>query len=330
MTETRLDRLARLLMDAPDEVFLQPHNVPDPDAIASCLGLQHLLAHKGVETKIVYDHEIEKMNSLKMLELFDVPMIPASEAHTLGEEDWAVLVDAQKGNANITDLPTDEVAVIDHHEYRGNQGYRFEDVRPQMGSCSAIIAEYFFENGIALPAKIATALLYGIFMDTDNLTRGANNLDIEMFYRLYGTADMSLVAELRGNEISLRDVQHFAEAFKTIEVYDELGFLKLTSVGDSLLGAASDIILSVEGINIVVAYAVREAGVKLSARSINKKLKANDLVRHLVAGIGVGGGHEHMAGGFIPAEKLDRTRMVDTFLKHRTISFFEKTMQGVN
>jgi nanoRNase/pAp phosphatase (c-di-AMP/oligoRNAs hydrolase) len=327
MTETRLDRLARILRDAPDEVFLQPHNVPDPDAIASCLGLHRLLAERGVETKIVYDHEIEKVNSLKMLELFDVPMIPASAAHTLGEEDWAVLVDAQKGNSNITDLPTDEVAVIDHHEYRGNQGYRFEDVRPEIGSCSAIIAEYFFENRIALPSKIATALLYGIFMDTDNLTRGANNLDIEMFYRLYGMADISLVAELRGNEISLPDVHHFAEAFKTVEVYDELGFLKLSGVGDSLLGAAGDIILSVVGINIVVAYAVRETGIKLSVRSINRKIAANGLVRYLVADIGVGGGHEHMAGGFIPAGKLDRGRAVDTFLKHRAISFFEKASQ---
>jgi nanoRNase/pAp phosphatase (c-di-AMP/oligoRNAs hydrolase) len=326
MTETRLDRLARILKDAPDEVFLQPHNVPDPDAIASSLGLRYLLAEKGVETKIVYDQEIEKVNSVKMLELFDVPMIPASKAYTLGEEDWAVLVDAQKGNANITDLPTDEVAVIDHHEYRGNQGYRFEDVRPEIGSCSAIIADYFFENGIVPPSKVATALLYGIFMDTDNLTRGASELDIEMFYRLYRMADIALVAELRGNEISLRDVHHFAEAFKTVEVYDELGFLKLTGVGDSLLGAASDIILSVAGINVVVAYSVREAGIKLSVRSINKKIKANGLVRHLVTGVGVGGGHEHMAGGFIPSEKLDRARTVDTFLKHRAISFFEEAV----
>ena len=37
---TRLDELVELLKQAPDEVFLQPHNVPDPDAIASCAGLQ--------------------------------------------------------------------------------------------------------------------------------------------------------------------------------------------------------------------------------------------------------------------------------------------------
>lgn len=37
---TKLDRLVELLKEAPDEVFIQPHNVPDPDAIAASFGLQ--------------------------------------------------------------------------------------------------------------------------------------------------------------------------------------------------------------------------------------------------------------------------------------------------
>jgi len=31
---TKLDELVSLLKKAPDEIFLQAHNVPDPDAIA--------------------------------------------------------------------------------------------------------------------------------------------------------------------------------------------------------------------------------------------------------------------------------------------------------
>ena len=322
--ETKLDILANLLKDAPDEVFLQPHNVPDPDAIASSLGLQYLLAQKGIESKIVYDQEIEKANSLKMLELFDIPMIRAAEAYTLGTEDWAVLVDAQKGNANITDLPTDEVAVIDHHEYKGNQGYRFEDVRTNIGSCSAIIAEYFFENNIAPPKLIATALLYGIFMDTDNLTKGVNTLDIDMFYQLYPLADIHLVAELRENEISINDLYLYADAFKTVEIYHEIAFLSLKSHNDSLLGAASDIVKNINGVNVVVAYATREKGIKLSTRSLFWGIKANDLARYLVEGIGFGGGHDHMAGGFIPLENIPKDCHIDTYLKHRAIAFWER------
>lgn len=322
-TPTNLDRLADLLREAPDEVFLQPHNVPDPDAIASCLGLQYLLRQKGIESAIVYDREIEKANSLKMLELFQVPIVLAKDVSTLGEEDWAVLVDAQKGNTNTTDLATDEVAVIDHHEYMGNKGYRFEDIRPDIGSCSAIIAEYFFENEIVPPSRFATALLYGIFMDTDNLTRGARALDIDMFYRLYGIADIALINELKGNELSLADLSLYADAFRTVEIYDEIGFLQLTSANDSLLGAASDIVVSVAGVNAVVAFSVRPSGIKISTRSIVPEIRANDLVRGIVEGIGFGGGHKHMAGGFIPTDNLNPSRGVDTLIKHRSIRFLE-------
>ena len=324
MSQTKLDILVDILKDAPDEVFIQPHNVPDPDAIASSLGMYHLLSQRGIQKlAIVYDQEIEKANSLHMLEMFNVPIIRSADAHTLGSEDWAVLIDAQKGNANITDLATDEVAVIDHHEYKGNMGYRFEDVRPEVGSCSAIIADWFFENNIEPPRIVATALLYGIFMDTDNLTRGTSELDINMFYRLYGLSDIDMIVDLKGNEISVKDLELYAEAFKTVEIYDELAFLRLKNVNDSLLGAAGDIVVSVAGVNIVIAYAVRDAGIKISVRSIRDTVKASDMVRYLVDGCGVGGGHDNMAGGFIPKENLSESRMLDTFIKHRAIAFYE-------
>jgi len=325
MNQTKLDKLVEILKDAPDEVFIQPHNVPDPDAIAASLGMYYLLSQRGIKKlAIVYDQEIEKANSLKMLELFKVPVIQAAKAATLGAEDWTVLIDAQKGNANITDLPTDEVAVIDHHEYCGDMGYRFIDVRPEVGSCSAIITDWFFENNIEPPRLVATALLYGILMDTDSLTRGTSELDIDMFYRLYGLSDINLIVELKGNEISIDDLELYAEAFKTVEIYDELAFLQLKNVNDSLLGAAGDIAVSVAGVEIVVAYAIRENGIKLSVRSTSMKIKANELVKHLVEGCGVGGGHDNMAGGFISKENLSASRELDTFIKHRAIAYYEK------
>jgi len=323
--QTKLDILVDILKEAPDEVFIQPHNVPDPDAIASSLGMYYLLSYRGIKKlAIVYDQEIEKANSLKMLELFNVPIIKSADALTLGTEDWAVLIDAQKGNANLTDLPTDEIAAIDHHEFSGDKGYRFMDIRPEVGSCSAIIAEWFFENKIEPPRHVATALLYGIFMDTDNLTRGVSNLDINMFYQLYSLSDINMIAELKGNEISISDLDLYADAFKTIEIYDNAAFLRLKDVNDSLLGAAGDIIVSVSGVNVVVAYSIRERGVKLSIRSSCKQIKANDLVKYIVEGYGVGGGHDNMAGGFISKENLSESRVLDTFIKHRAISYYEK------
>ena len=321
---TKLDQLVDILKDAPDEVFIQPHNVPDPDAIAASFGLKFLLEAKGIKSEIVYENEIEKANSSKMLELFNIKLTLASEVETLGAEDWTVLVDGQKGNSNMTDLVTDEVAVIDHHEYSGDNGYRMSDVRPHVGACSTIIAEYFVENEIAMSKPVATALLYGIFMDTDNLTRGVSELDINMFYFLYNQSDIELITALKGNQISQDDLKDYAKAFNTAEVYGEIGFLYLESGNDSLLGASSDIVVTIAGVNVVVAYSPREGGIKFSTRSINNEIKANGLIRHILEGVGFGGGHDSMPGGYLPLKNFDSNKSLHTFVRHRAISFVEK------
>ncbi len=318
---TKLDELVTLLKNAPDEVFLQPHDVPDPDAIASCYALEHLLRVRGIETQIVYEHTIEKANSLKMLDLFGIDMRHSKDIVTLGKEDWAVLVDAQKTNSNITDLITDEVAVIDHHEYAGNHGYRFKDVRPDTGACSSIIASYYLENGVEVPGHVATALVYGIFMDTDNLTRGISEFDVEMFYRLYALTNISLINQLKGNQISLKNLKEYAQAFQDVEVYGQLAFLRLDNSNDSLLGSAGDLVITIAGVNVVVAYSIRENGIRFSIRSISRDIKANLLVRYILKDIGFGGGHGSMAGGFLPSENIPSDRGIDTFIRYRAISF---------
>lgn len=320
---TKLDELVKLLKKAPDEVFIQPHNVPDPDAIAASFALQKLLEIRGIDTQIVYDNEIEKANSSKMLELFGIQLSLASEVATLGREDWAVLVDVQKGNSNVTDLITDEVAVIDHHEYMGSNGYKLEDIRPEVGACSTMIAQYYMENNIEIPRLVSTALLYGIFMDTDNLTRGVSELDINMFYHLYSLSDINLITELKGNQISREDLQDYAKAFNTVEVYGEIGFLYLDNGNDSLLGASSDIVITIAGVNVVVAYSPREEGYKFSTRSINKDIKANEMVRFILEDRGFGGGHDSMAGGFLPLKNLEHNKSLHTFVRHRAITFVE-------
>ena len=318
---TKLDQLANLLKEAPDEVFIQPHNVPDPDAIASSFGLQYLLKTRGIETVIVYENEVEKANSLKMLELFGIEIRPAAEVATLGEEDWTVLVDVQKFNSNVTDLVTDEVACIDHHELNGKDGgCRFLDIRPECGACSSIITEYFIENEIEIPRNVATALLYGIFMDTDDLSRGVSELDINMFYHLYHLSDISLITQLKGNQISQNDLADYARAFQTVEVYDEIGFLYLDNCNDSLLGAAGDIVLSIAGVNIVVAYSPRPEGIKFSLRSIDETISAEKLVKYILKGKGFGGGHKTMAGGFLPTKNLEENRSIHTFVRHKVLS----------
>ena len=317
-------KLAEMLKDAPDEVFIQPHNVPDPDAIASSFALQRLLEKLNVPSVIVFDREIEKSNSVRMLEIFGIEMKNAFSVDTMGEEDWTVLVDVQKENANLTDLVTEEVACIDHHDDNGFSDYKFKDVRPEYGACSTIIASYWNDAGLIPEREVATALLYGIRSDTSGLSRGVSIHDIEAYYNLYPLADMSKITELDNNSIDISVLTNFARAFETVEVYGKIGFLSLESEDDSLLGAAGDILLSVENVDIVVAYAVRKTGLKYSVRSIDKKVAASDLIKHIVGSYGVGGGHKTMAGGFIPKEKFPSDRSYATYTRVAAVNYVEQ------
>jgi nanoRNase/pAp phosphatase (c-di-AMP/oligoRNAs hydrolase) len=324
MPNKPIDSLVALLKQAPDEIFIQPHNIPDPDAIAASYGLQVLLKEKGLETVIVYEQELAKANSLRMLDIFRIEMKQPSDVSTLGEEDWTGLIDVQKENSNLTDLVTEEVACIDHHSDNGFDNYRFKDVRTDYGSCSAIIADYWKDSGLPIPVPVATALIYGIRSDTDGLSRGVSLHDIEAYYSLYGQADMSRITELDNNSIHISVLKNYSAAFETVEVYGTTGFICLESDDDSLLGSAGDILLSVQDVDIVVAYAIRKNGLKYSIRSIDSRISAADLVRHLVGTCGIGGGHATMAGGFIPSDRFPENRSYGTYTRVRAIEYIEK------
>jgi len=56
-----------------------------------------------------------------------------------------------------------------------------------------------------------------------------------------------LIVEFIRSKFSIKNLELYAEAFRTIEIYDQLAFLHLNNVNVSLLGAAEDIVISVFG-----------------------------------------------------------------------------------
>ena len=50
--------------------YIQTHNYPDPDAIASAYGLQYFLQQHGINALICYDCAAEKLSTKKMFEVF--------------------------------------------------------------------------------------------------------------------------------------------------------------------------------------------------------------------------------------------------------------------
>ncbi len=54
-----------------------------------------------------------------------------------------------------------------------------------------------------------------------------------------------------------------------------------------------------------VVYAMRNNGVKVSLRSELKNVKAGTAIAEALDGMGSGGGHASMAGGFIPIDNVN-------------------------
>ena len=97
-----------------DPVYIQTHNFPDHDAVASAYGLKYLFEHNGITCKLIYEGTIQRASLRALIEEMNIPIKPAN-AHPLTQEDKIIIVDGCKGNKNVTDLVGDEVAVIDHH-----------------------------------------------------------------------------------------------------------------------------------------------------------------------------------------------------------------------
>ena len=285
-------------------IYIQMHNSPDPDAIASAYGLQQLLKYHNIDGKICCYGIIDKINARKMLYEFDIEVMFLDEDTRINDKDYIVLVDGQNYNNNITIVNGNVVGCIDHHPTVKESEYKYSDIRIT-GACASIIAEYFYKTKTEITTNVATALVYGIKVDTNNFIRGMTQLDIDMISKLFPKVDNKKIANLHNSTLELKDLKAYRAAIDSITIIDKVGFSYIPfDCEDALIGMISDFILSLDIVYISVVSCERTNGVKLSLRSKNTDIDAGKLLNDALEGCGTGGGHCSMAGGFIPNKTI--------------------------
>lgn len=299
----RLKELVALCQGHP--VYIQTHNFPDPDAIASAFGLQRLLELYGIRSVLCYDGRIDKLSASKMLEIFNIEMVSYDSLESkMRETDRIICVDSQKHAGNVTDFKGDEVACIDHHPTFVQIEYQYQDIRIT-GACATLIAEYYELSGQEPDRDVATALLYGLKMDTLQFARGVTELDIKMFGFLFPRCDQEKLAYLERNNMEFADLKAYGAAISDIELYDKVGFSCIPfSCPDALIAIISDFILALIEVEVAIVFSFREDGVKLSVRSEDPNIHAGNLLHAALESIGDGGGHASMGGGLIPKDNM--------------------------
>lgn len=302
---TQLDRIIEQINRR--HVYIQMHNFPDPDAIASAFGLQELLKYCGIESTICYKGTIERYSTERMRQMLRIKLENIENlSDRLTEDDEVILVDAQKGNSNIINIKGDEIICIDHHPTFEKYEYRFADIRPEVGACASIIAQYFIENNIPMNKRIATALTFGIRMDTKNLSRGVSKLDMEMLYQMFDWCDQDMIHSLENSNLYFEDLMAYSRAISSIQVYANISFADTgKDCPEGLIASVSDFMLALVEVTFSIVYSRKRDGIKLSVRSEWPELDAGKIISRALDGIGNGGGHAAMAGGFVPFKGTD-------------------------
>jgi nanoRNase/pAp phosphatase (c-di-AMP/oligoRNAs hydrolase) len=304
-------------------VYIQMHNFPDPDAIASAYGLQYLLGAKGLASTIVYKGKANYGSSYSMVQRLGIEIVEI-EAVNITPDTEIMIVDAQMGNANIATLPGNGVVCFDHHKTYESAQYMFSDIRPWVGACASMIAEYMFNYGVDIDTKMATALLYGIKVDTANLTRSVSQLDLDMFYRLYTMADQDIIRDLDSSVLTVQDLKAYSMAIDSIKIagrtcYANVGY----NCPEALVASVSDFMMKLERIDNTVVYSVKDDGIRLSVRTATN-MNVGDITNEALKGIGSGGGHENMSGGFVPYNPSVEDPVHDQIYIERLIEEIEK------
>lgn len=294
-----LEKLLDTLTAEEENIYIQTHNFPDPDAVASAFGLQQLLSLKKIKAQIIYDGVIQRTALVNMISDLQID-IRHSDEFNIQEEDKILIVDGCKRNTNVTDLPGIEIAVIDHHPVKEPDDVEFVDIRPEVGSCSSIITSYYKELNLPVPGNAATVLLTGLFRDTDSMTRGVSPVDVEAYALLFETADYGKASSLVLNNITLEDLSYYEYVIKHLKREGSLAFCAIKEgCNQNLLGILGDFLLSLEEVRFTALFAENGHVINISFRNETDNIHAAALMKKVVSGIGTGGGHREMAGGLI-------------------------------
>jgi len=274
------------------------HDNPDPDAIASAVALVDIAEAFGVEAEACYFGEISHQENRAMVNLLDLDLRQFDDDESLAEFSAFALVDHSRPGVNDGLPETLHVdVVIDHHPPRGPVPGAFVELREQVGATSTILTEYLDRLGLEFDRATATALLYGIRIDTSDFTREVSPADFRAASILSEHADTNVLAQIEQPTIDGETLETIARAIKN---RIQNGSVAVASVGRlsnrDALPQAADQLLAMEGIQTTLVFGFTGEMAYLSARSRANDVDLGETLRDAFDRIGSAGGHADMAG----------------------------------
>jgi nanoRNase/pAp phosphatase (c-di-AMP/oligoRNAs hydrolase) len=190
--------------------------------------------------------------------------------------------------------------VIDHHPERTGYDAVIRDIRPTYGATATILTEYIRAANIEVRPRLATALAYGIKSDTQLLGRETSRHDMAAFAYLHAHSSPALLRRIERPALPSDGLRSLGRALARSEVVDGIHLLVLGRVREEVIPQVADLGLQAEGAEWAIAAGIVGSDLVFSVRNVGYVRAAGEVVRGVVEGLGVGGGHRSMAKGIIP------------------------------
>ncbi len=300
MSESLRRLLALDLGDGP--VLVLTHDNPDPDSIASAAGIALLLEKtRGLDVTVGYSGIIGRAENRAMVESLDLGIRHISELDLASFRHFA-LIDAQPHTGNSV-VPENRIPdiVIDHHPLREATRFaRFYDVREALGASATIVTGYLKDAGVEIPHDLATALLYGIRSETQDLGREASDDDFDAYIFLFHLADTRKLAAISKPALDPRYFTQLATALEALMVGEHVSVCQLDHVMDpDFVPEMADFAVRIAGLRWSLVTGQYAHRLHVSIRSNEVEANAGELMQELLLELGRGGGHGMRGGGNI-------------------------------
>lgn len=277
----------------------------DPDAIGSALALRRLIRSRVEKVDFARINEVKRPDNLSMMAYLRIKM-PLLTKDMLKNYNRFAVVDSQPSHhAEFEGIPFS--VVIDHHpatKITNSPEDALIDVRPKNGSCCTVLMGYLKAAGIRPGKMLATALLYGIRVDTAYFTNKTTVADMCAFSHLARLADQEKLARISQSEFFLSWVKPFSNALKSIQSVNSGKFIFFEDVPNAdLLVLTVDFLIRINEVRWAAVAGIENDYLVVTLRS-DGIINAGDLAKIAFKEFGTAGGHKSMARAEIPLNKV--------------------------
>ena len=307
-SQQKVNAIRRIVKEAGKAVVVIWGN-PDPDALAAAFGLRELLLPDCPDFTISYMGEFTRPENSAMVGMLKIPTVRHTPEMNGGAA--TITVDAQPSFFSATGGVTFDI-IIDHHPATVLGPHRFSDVRLRYGSTSTILTEYYRDSGVRMSRRVATALYYGLKVDTANLTRNVSDADVIAFRYLHPRADANMIRTIELSQLPLSTLDFFQIAIANKKISGDTAFAFVGTVDNpDICVHIADFFIKLSGISWAVVACRTPEKIVVVFRSDGFRKHAGKVAETVFIDYGTAGGHRTMARAELPLDRV-RTEIVES------------------